>query len=226
MRSKTQLTMLLLTALLAGCATSQYQASSEFSGHAGELKKIGIVTDIRIYAAGGLAAEKSAQSAKDFEAASLQNLADKGYAVTVLPLDDDLRTVLTQYQAVRNNIAKPFSASGGKVAGLAPIPGAAALAAKTNVDGIVILNGMDSVVNSTAFTAGLVGSILMGAAGAGPQEPIGYADIAILDKTGKITFYDGRNGTQVNLTNADGVADVVSAFANDLVVARQPAKAQ
>ena len=148
------------------------------------------------------------------------------YTVTVLALDDDLRAVLGQYHTVRDSIARPFHSSDGQIEGLAPIPGAAAIAAKANLDGIVIVSGEDGLVNGTAFTAGLIGSTFTNGALTGPQEPVGYADFAILDKSGRITFYAGRNGTQVNLTNADGVADVVSAFANDLIVASQPVKAQ
>lgn len=225
MTSTVRFAGLLLAALLSGCAGTPYMATSDFSGHAGELKKIGVVTDIRIYTPGGLAADRSAQSMKDFEAVSVQDLTDKGYVVTVLPLDDGLRAVLTQYQAVRQRIERPFDSSGGQIEGLAPIPGAAAAVAQANVDGIVIVCGVDHLMSGMAFGASLAGRVLtQGALAPSTREPIGYADFAILDKTGRITFYDGRSGTQVNLTNADGVGDIASAFAKDMVLARQPAK--
>ncbi len=209
----------------SGCATSKsYQISPDFSSRSGEPRRVGIVFDVHIYTQNGEDSKRSEQSLKYFEEASVRELTNNGYAVTVLPFSDDLRMLLAQYKHTRGVMVRPFSDNQGKVDGLAPLTGMVPVLGKEDIDGIVIVNGIDHLPTSTAVVGGLALSALTGVYWG--ANAIAYADFALLDKAGRIVFYDSRHGENYNLTNEESVFKVSSELASDLNIARQPNRVQ
>ena len=220
MKSGMQFAVVAMALSFAGCATQKpYQFTPELNNQSGEMKKIGVVFDVHIYASNGEDADRSAQSRKIFEDTSVRELVNKGYAVSVLPLDDDLRTLSTQYQNTRGSIARPFSDTKGEVKDLMPLAGMPPVLAKTDVDGIVFVDG----VESDPSRASVIGGLALGALTGFFSVPTvtSYADIAVLDKSGKIVFYDRRFGQNYNFSDDVIVSNVLSDFANDLATAQQ-----
>jgi len=243
MRSKRMIAALMLVVFLAGCSTPApgpkvYQVSPDFGNQASELKKLGVVIDAHVYTLcfpelcifrrredGPL----STQATKNFEVALVQELTAEGVPAVVLPLDDDAQTLVKQYKDARGQVDWPFR--GKPVAGLEPLTGAASLASKAGVDGIVIVSGNKleitgvykgvfevSYVVSVADVFALMARSGSMSSGDWNHEPHYNADFAMFDKTGKILFYD-RN--YIDITNADDVSKSSAAFLDNLNGARR-----
>ena len=243
MRSKKLLlALMVLQALLPGCssAPSAYRSVPDFETHAGELKKLGIVIDAHVdYKPqffgndrdDNKSSEMSAQGTKNLTDALVRELAANGYTAVVLPPDDDARALLKQYKIARGDIDRPFPLTKGEVAGVAPLPGAAALAAKTEVDDIVIVSSANKVLSAHAQNVAKAVAIVAAAvlvallatnhgtnvgSGLGGGHPTYNTDFAVVDKSGTILFY-GRNN--LNLMDANDVSEANAKFSDDLTAA-------
>lgn len=244
MKPNRTIAWLLMVTLLAGCATEapSVQATRGFNGQAPTLKKIGVIVDAPVsYYTGGFkpsAAERAEETAArrqgvaNVQAEVNRALREKGYTVVMLPMDDDAHAVLKEFDAARgNNMRKPFPATQGKIATVAALPAAAALAARAGVDGIVIINGKDSKASTRGAIVQVVAMVVLVAAlavmvagtGDGGPLPTGPstlpydADFAFIDRTGKILFYERSN---MAVLNRESVQRANRHFSNDLAAPR------
>ncbi len=225
---------LTLVAFLAGCGTPKTQAVPDFSSHAGKLRKIGVVVDAQVkyrsFGRDDKSGEVSAEAVKDLQAAAVRELSARGYVVTVLPLDEDARALLTHYKETRGDPNRPFRETSGEIAGAAPLPDAGRLAKKAGVDGIAIVCATDSVsspgvtfATTVAVVALVVLIVALGGNGdggllGGGSGPSYNTDFAVLDKRGKLLFYHRE---AIDLTDVSSVGKASVRFVDDVQAARE-----
>jgi hypothetical protein len=223
---------LLILAQLAGCASPAppaFQVAPGFAAQHAGTHRIGVLVDARVrYTSlsdpgnasdAAKSAELSAQGRTNVQDALNRELAGQGYTVVMLPMDDDARALVAEFDAARgHNLSRPFPATNGAIGAVAPLPAAAAIAAKNRVDAIVIISGRDSatsvgekVLAGVAITAVvlLVGAIFVAsgspppALGPGPHAPPYDADFVMLDSSGKILAYERSNMAVLDRNSVD-----------------------
>lgn len=200
--------LVIVTAILgAGCAAEKSSlTSTDFPDRVGGVRKVGIVVAeaqiINLTASGGTSfnPKASERCGTCAAAATQQLLSGRGYQVVVIPLDDDTRPLLAAYTSVRGSIFMPFPSNQGRIEGLAPLAGIPAACAKIGVDALVFLGARDHV-----STKGRTVLMLLGGGGG---HGIAYADLAAVDSSGKIIFYDRKFGTGYTLANDEGVREI------------------
>ncbi|HEY5999523.1 MAG TPA: hypothetical protein VI078_09540 [bacterium] len=215
-----------LALLAAGCASPQsHVVSAGFTGRLGEAKRVGVaVADAQIYrleAAGGLVwdAAGSGTCRERLQRAVAREVAGRGLIAVELTVDDEVQALLKEYQQARGAILDPFAASGGQIAGVAPLPAAVRVASREALDAVVIVSGRDHV--STAGRQAMMGALLL--LGVVGGKGLAYADLALIDPSGAVLFYDRKRGSQYNLTREDDVGNVCAELVGDYAQAKPAA---
>ena len=203
--------VLLMAGLAAGCASGKSSLKSQdIADRVESIKRVGvIVAEARIYnlGAGGskeFNPDASERCEKCAESAALKSLVDRGYVAVLIPLDDDVRALLSDYAKARGDISTPFQSNQGKIEGVPLLACAPQTCAKNDVDGVVFVGAVDHV--STGGRKALLGA--MAVFGITGGQGIAYADLSVVDRTGKLLYYDQKSGTNYSLTDDSNVLKV------------------
>lgn len=213
---------LLAAAIAAGCAgQTSYLKSDDFQERSGSLKKVGVMVAeariLHVHAGSESTPDDAASevSAALSEAAVKQLLAERGYAVLTVARDDESRALLADYIRVRKDVLAAYSPGSGTIRGVPPLAGAAAVAARNGVDGIVFVGawGDDAPAGRRiVFGDMAVFRIFFG-------KGTACADLSAIDRTGALIYYGRESGDSCSLTEHDGVHKIFG----DLVAGLPPA---
>ena len=226
---------LVLGSLIAGCSSStSYHVSKDYRSQAPKLKKVGVViaqTEILNLGLGNYTwpdFEKSAQSKKFFESAAVMEFNRKGYAAVLLPIDDDLRALIKQYDNTRPYILYLYStniitgnpmAKGdkGEFDTIPSLKSTVPVLTRAGVDAIAIIWASSQISTSGRTALSITTAVF------GVVVPHGktYGELALLDKSGKIVFFKLKKGKNYNLTEEDSVSRICSELVSDLEAIKQ-----
>lgn len=206
--------------LAAGCAARKYQISSaDFGERAGSLKRLGVlVAEARIYNLHGegeaaLVPEASERFAAAAETAAKQVLGERGYVAAAVSRDDDGLALLADYLRIREELYTAFSSSRETIEGIARLAGAAAVCARSGVDGIVFVGVRDQVPaggRKVIFGSRALFHLYYGGKG------VAAADLAVIDRNGKLVFYAQKSGKQYDLTEDEDLGKLLGELAAGL----------
>lgn len=198
--------------LATGCAAPKSSlTSADYQDRAGRIRKVGVVVAegriMDLGAGGGVALnpEATKRCTANTAAAAKQSIEGRGYEVVLLPLDDDTRALLSDYMKVRGEITMPFPSNQGKIEGLPPLAAVPAATTRSGADAIVFVGALDHV--STGGRKAMMGALLLLGWSGGHGNA--FADLAVVDGSGRIIFYDRKFGSNYTLTEDDDVQKVV-----------------
>lgn len=214
-----------LGVLVVSCAqTRKSLVTPEFSSAVMSIRSVGVlvveseVLDLGAFRKSTPNAEKTGKARTCLGAAAVSSLQARGFEAVLLPDEEPSRELAREYRTLRGDIMmeRKFAGSAGKIEGMAPLSAAPAVLRGRNLDGVLLVSGIDHHASVASRLAGL--SPILGGGGAG----IAYADIALLDATGRILFYDEWEGSDVALTEEKGAARVCRELSAGLVAGTRP----
>jgi hypothetical protein len=205
--------------LAAGCAARKSSLTvADYQERAGTVRKIGIVmvgTGIRhLHRGGGSSsdADSSAQCASCAVETVEQALAARGHAAAALPLDRDYLMLLAAYRQVRDELFNASPSDTRTLPGIAPLAGAPGLCAKNGVDALVVVGACDQHFPAGGRAVFWDQALLRIYFGRGAA----YADLAAVDRTGRIIHYSQQSGSYCTLSDQDGVHKVFDELVSGL----------
>ena len=225
MRAKIVFLSLLLGSLMAGCSFSKfYHVSNDSKCQGPKFKKVGVViaqAEIFNLSASGFASpnfEKSAQSMKLFESAVVNEFNRKGFLAVLLPVDDDLRALIKQYDNTRPNFQQEWD-----IDTIPNLQATVPVLTRAGVDAIAIIWALDHISTAGRKALNVTSNVIMFFLGGGAVVLNGeaYGELALLDKSGKLAFFNLKKGKNYNLTEEESVSSFCSALVNDLVATQQ-----
>lgn len=216
---------LILASLMTGCLSSRsYQPFMDYRSQAPKLKRIGVViaqAEILNLGAGNDTwpdFEKSAQSKIFFESAVVNEFNRKGYAAVLLPIDDDLRALIKQYDNTRPNFQQDRD-----IYTTPNLQSTVPVLTRADVDAIAIIWALDHISTAGRKALNVTSNIILFILGTGGVVLNGetYCELALLDKSGKLIFFKLKKGKNYNLTEEDSVSRICSELVSDLETIQQ-----
>lgn len=208
--------------MVGGCSSAAtYSSEKDFGLRLKNMKKVGVVIPaVEVYelGAGGSVlydAERTKESRKHFEKATLEAFASNKFNAVLLPAAEDILAVIDYQRVIRSNYSPPPNSIAVRSASQSEME---PVLAKYGVDIIAIVEARDHV-SSGGRKAVLTTFALLGFVGG---RGMSKATVSLVDKTGTCIFFDSKAGSNSNFTDDGEVEDVVTSMVEDMVKAAQP----
>ena len=203
---------------LAGCAGPRsYSSQSDFPTTWKQAKKVGVivpVVDVFEIAVGGqltLDKEQSSAALKSMEAGTVKAFTEKQLEAKIMAFDPALEIALKSWIPIYPNIRQQFPDSKTPTSTPIIMSNAQELCKQHAVDMIAVIRGKDHVQSAGRKAANVALTVAFAVlGGVHSSRGIAYADLALIDASGRTIFYDQNSGTNFTLTSSGDAVSIVS----------------
>lgn len=199
------LVSLLSVTVLNGCAAQKsYISHPDFTNQMNSPATIGVVIGMakcyRIDSAGKatIDEEKTRSMRTCVEEGALKAFSENGYEAKIVGMDKDIKKIVQTYSSVHRNIRNQFPGGEESVSNPVNFGNLSPLMDRSGIDVLAVIVAYDeeSTAGRTAAKLGL--SII-----SSYQPDVGFATIALIDRDGRILYFDSPAGVNYNLTDKE-----------------------
>lgn len=205
--------------IVGGCSSAAtYSSEKDFGLRLKTMKKVGVVIPaVEIYelGAGGSVlydAERTKESRKHFERATLEAFAGNEFKAVLLPTAEDILAVIDYHRVIRSNYSPPSNSIALRPASQSEME---SVLTRYGVDIIAIVEAKDHV-STGGRKAVLTTFAMLGVVGRGGMS---NAYISLVDKTGSCIFFDSKPESNDKLTDYGNVESVIESMVENIVKA-------